>query len=315
MKQLIPILLMMILILTSCSSKPAGTTWQEFAIMTADSSKCDSASHPDVCRAGFTQATGDGSACAGIGDSSWKKTCEAYDQGKKAQPTISDAENIETDEEKRDCLYDSECPAICEGNTAWKQGCNPREGKCHKTFETDCTQDIETFGSNSFPKTCSEGVCVRDDDAISDKKEELLAEKENLKNTMGETSTRRANLIAAKDEANRNCLGGLSDATVILMNELATKSAGVIAGGVSVVKDATAHVVSWTTAIPDYINKGLDEMSKAGTAKQKLTLDEYIILNCQLNDFFGNLLDESNAYVDSLVEEAKQVDEEYEALP
>ncbi|MCK5333615.1 MAG: hypothetical protein KAJ24_03815, partial [Candidatus Aenigmarchaeota archaeon] len=84
---------------------------------------------------------------------------------------------------------------------------------------------------------------------------------------------------------------------------------------VSVVKDATSHVVSWTFAAPDYINKGLDEMSKAGSTEQKLTLDEYIVLNCQLNNFFGELLDESDAYLDSILEQARVVDADYDALP
>lgn len=308
MKKIILLFILTMLILTSgCSSKPDGVTWQEHAITTGDFSMCDSASHPDVCRTGFTQATGDGSACAGIEDRTQRNICESYDLGIRA--------DTESDEEKGECMYDSECPAICEGNIAWKQGCNPREKKCHKTFDTDCTQDIEVFGSNSFPKICSEGVCVRDDASINNKKQELLAEKEKLKNMMGETSTRRANLIAAKNEANKNCLGGLSDATVILMNELATKSAGILAGGVSVVKDATSRVVSWTLTAPDYINKGLDEMYKAGSTEQKLTLDEYIILNCQLNDFFGALLDESDAYLESILEQARAVDEDYDALP
>jgi hypothetical protein len=300
------------LLLLSCETKPQGKTWQEYAIMTGDPSKCDSASHPDVCRAGFTQATGDGSACDRISDSTWKKTCEAYDRGMTAQ--AQGQEQDESDEEK-DCQYDSECSSICEGNTAWKQGCDPRKGRCIKTFDTDCTQDIETFGSNSFPKVCSAGTCVRDRSAIDKKKQELEAEKERLKTAMRESSARRASLIAAKDEANKNCLGGLSDATVILMNEFATKTAGIIAGGVGVVKDATSHVVSWTTPVPDYINKGLDDMSKAGTDEQKLTLDEYVVLNCKLNEYFGKLLDESDDYVDSLTEEARQVDADYDALP
>ena len=313
MKKIILLSTLIILVLTSgcvTSGKPEGTTWQEHAIMTGDPSNCDDASHPDICRTSFTRATGDGNACAGIEDDASRKTCESYDRGINAQAV----EDTDSDEEG-DCLYDSECPAMCEGNVAWKQGCNPRERICHKTFDTDCTQDIETFGSNSFPKICSRGVCVRDDAAISKKKQELLAEKEKLKNMMYESSARRTNLIAAKNEANKNCLGGLSNATVILMNELATKSAGIIAGGVSVVKDATSHVVSWTFAAPDYINKGLDEMSKAGSTEQKLTLDEYIVLNCQLNNFFGELLDESDAYLDSILEQARVVDADYDALP
>jgi len=132
---------------------------------------------------------------------------------------------------------------------------------------------------------------------------------------MNAAGVSRAELIAAKDQANSNCLGGLSDATVILMNEMATKTASVLAGGVSVVHKAGAHVVAWTTAIPDYITKGVDEMAKAGTTEQKLTLDEYITLNCKLNNFFNELLDESDAYVDRLVDEATTVDREYDALP
>lgn len=289
-------------------------SWQDFAIQSGDPSMCNYASHPDVCIAGFTQSTGDGSACSEIGDSNLRDTCIAYDRGVDAVNMLSNMGEDEI-EEVKGCLYDSECSAICVGNVVWKQGCDPREHKCIKTFDTDCTQEYERFRSVTINKVCNNGVCVRNDDSIQSRREELENEKLRLKLEMAATSVKRGQLINAKDEANRNCLGGLSDATVILMNELATKSAGVIAGGVSIAGDATKHVISWTTPIPDYINKGLDDMSKAGTDQQKLTLDEYIILNCKLNDFFNNLLDESDEYLDRLLEEANEVDAEYEALP
>ena len=310
MNKTLILLVLLTIFLTSCNTKPEDMTWQDYAVFTGDVSKCDRASFPDVCRAGFAQATGDGSGCSKISDTALRSTCMAYDRGVDAEQ-----KDVEFEDLSKTCKYDSECSAICEGSVAWKQGCNPREGVCIKTFDTDCSKETEKFGSNSFPKTCSAGACVRNNDLIESKKQELLKEKEKLKYEMGESSTRRANLIAAKDEANRNCLGGLSDATVILMNEFATKTAGLLAGGVSAVKDASSRVVSWTTTIPDYINKGLDDMSKAGTPQQKLTLDEYIVLNCKLNNFFGALLDESDAYIDDLIEEARKVDADYDALP
>lgn len=296
-------------LIAGCTYKPEGMTWQEYAVQKGDPSICDSASHPDVCRSGFTQATGDASACSKITDEVLRDTCYAYDRGGQA----TDKDRTTTAKTPEDCQYDSECPAICEGDVAWKQGCNAREGRCEKTFDTRCMDKVETFGPNSFPKVCSGGKCVRDQASIDKKREELIDQKDWLKQEMSAASERRASLIAVKDEANSNCLGGLSDATVILMNEFATKTAGIIAGGVSVVQGASSHVVSWTTPVPDYINKGLDEAK--GKDEQKLTLDEYIKLNCHLDEYFGHLLDESDAYIDELTAEAREVDAEYDALP
>ena len=302
------IVLILIFFITSCTDKPEGKTWQEYAIITGDFTKCNRASHPDVCKTGFTQATGDGRACGSISDEKWKKTCQAYDRGLRAHAT-------EEVIEEKGCKYDSECPAICEGDVAWKQGCNPRKGKCIKTFDTDCNQEVETFGSNSFPKVCSKGECVRDEEAIEKKKEELEEKKMNLREEMRVASKTRSDLLSVKDEAFTKCMDGLSFGTAVLIKEFATKTAGLISGGVSVVKGASEHVVSWTTPIPDYVGKGIDEMKKAGTDQQKLSLDEYVVLYCKMNEFFGHLLDESDDYIDDLTERARKTDAEYDALP
>ena len=309
-------IILLVCVLSACSGKPEGVTWQEYAVASGNPSHCDHASYPDVCRMGFTQQTGDGGACAAIGDEVKRKTCMAYAEGTMSHAP-DEPEDTQSNEVNRkgDCLYDSECPAFCDGDIIQEQGCNARTKRCVDTFRTDCSQDVESFGSHRFPKVCRDATCVRDSEAIERERQRLEKEKERLRMEMETTSGYRDRLIDAKDEANQNCLGGLSDATVILMNELATKSAGIIAGGVSVTQGASEHVVSWTTPVPDYINKGLDEMEKAGTEEQRLTLDEYITLNCQLNEYFGHLLDESDTYIDELTEKARDVDSRYDALP
>jgi hypothetical protein len=88
-----------------------------------------------------------------------------------------DGDEDDVDEE-RECRYDSDCDPMCEGGVAWRMGCNPRENECVKTFDDDCSSDIEEFSGLSFPKICAEGICVRDDVAIEEMRVALQEEKE-----------------------------------------------------------------------------------------------------------------------------------------
>jgi uncharacterized Zn-binding protein involved in type VI secretion len=92
--KLITILFLALFLISACTSKPKDMTWQDFAIQSGDPSKCKSASLPDTCIAGYTQATGDGSACSQIKDSVLKKTCIAYDKGKVAENFLEEEYGI-----------------------------------------------------------------------------------------------------------------------------------------------------------------------------------------------------------------------------
>lgn len=215
------------------------------------------------------------------------------------------------DDDWDDCQYDSDCESICEGNVAWKQGCNPRIGECFKTFDYDCDEQVEVFGALEFPKRCSQGECVRDERAIARTKRELEAEIERLREEYAELSGVRAQIITAKDEAHRNCLRGLSDATAILIVEMATRQAGLVAGAASFAKDSGARAVDWLTPVPDFIAEGLDRAAGGG----RMSLDEYIAINCQLNDYYGEILDDSNAMVHEYTSLRREAQEQLAALP
>ena len=210
-----------------------------------------------------------------------------------------------------DCQYDSDCESICEGNVAWKQGCNPRIGECFKTFDYDCDEQVEVFGEFEFPKRCSQGECVRDEQAIRATKRELEAQIDGLREEYAELSGVRAEIIARKDEAHRNCMRGLSDATAILIVEMATRQAGLVAGAAAFVKDSGARAVDWLTPVPDFIAEGLDRAAGGG----RLSLEEYIAINCGLNDYLGELLDDSDAMVDEYVRLRREAQDALNALP
>lgn len=87
MRVKVTIILLALVFLSACNTKPEDMTWQDFAVQSGDPSKCRRASLPDTCIVGYTQATGDGSACPQISDQALKDTCNAYGRG-------TDAENI-----------------------------------------------------------------------------------------------------------------------------------------------------------------------------------------------------------------------------
>jgi uncharacterized Zn-binding protein involved in type VI secretion len=88
------ITIILLLFLSSCTFKPQGMTWQDFAIQSGNPTKCKSASLPDTCILGYTQATGDGSSCSKIEDPSLRKTCIAYDKGASPENILEDEYGI-----------------------------------------------------------------------------------------------------------------------------------------------------------------------------------------------------------------------------
>ncbi len=289
-----------LLLLASCDRKPEGMTWQDFAILTGDHSKCDSASHPDVCRAGFTQATGDGSACNKIRDEDWRNTCFGFATGAKT-------ETIDIDEydpiDFGVCRYDSDCPDICEGTVRWKQGCNPREGVCIKTFEYPCKDEKEMFGSHSFGKTCVECVCVRDEEAIEVKKKEL----ENKKK---EISDEVKDMLASKQEVQmvwipyyfERCQSALSDVTSKLIVDTAL-----------MLKSPPTNLRDITTSHTESLANEL--LSKTTSSNTEMSVEEFIAWNC---NYYNALYQDLNVYdkkIELKQEEYKAISQELEAFP
>ena len=241
-------------------------------------------------------------------------------------------DNEDEDEEEGECRYDSDCDSICEGETAWKMGCNPRENECVKTFDTDCGIDIEEFSGLSFAKTCSEGVCVRDDAAIEEMRIALQGEKEMWSNTVKAINATRLDLSTALLDANKQCLSGLADMTNLLILEGATRIASVLAGGIPDVAKMTASTAEHAAglmfentkalagSVSDYtgdiVNKVYAYSQGTPTAEEKkLKPHEYIKLNCDLYDFFKAMIAESDIELELALDQARRVDELLNSLP
>lgn len=191
---------------------------------------------------------------------------------------------LEEVEAESGCNYDSECPAICEGNVKWKMGCDARTGECIKTFDYPCGDEVETIAGYDFPKTCSLGECVRNTAAISAKRQELsnnvktwLAKKQEVTNIMY--------------EANMNCISGLEDVTNKLIIDTAMKMASPPSSLLDIGSDATMGIVDSLASDPESI-----------------PIEEFISLNCNLYQALETDLE----LYDKKIENAQQEAEELE---
>jgi len=216
----------------------------------------------------------------------------------------------ESKEEKGECKYDSDCDNICEADVMWKQGCNPRKNECVKTFDTDCSADIEKFSDFSFPKICSEGVCVRDQSSIDSQRQELENTQTEKINEVKELNVTRDNLKFAMLDANKNCLNGLADMTNIAIVEFATRVASIMAGGLPGAADLSVDYAS------DVLNKLYGYIDNPEPKEEKkLKPHEYIKLNCDLYHYFIGLQAESDKELEELTESAKMLEEQINSLP
>ncbi len=211
--------------------------------------------------------------------------------------------------ENGECKYDSDCDAICEGDTKWKMGCNARTNTCEKTFDTDCTANMENFGELSFSMICVNGECARDNESIRAKRDELKKLKENYSNELKDLNARRDDLKNVMLDANKNCLNGIADMTDVAIIEFAARVASITAGGIPDLASASV----------DYFNDAMNRLygytKSTPNGEQKLKPDEYIKLNCDLYNYFKTELSNSDIDVDEIIENAKEVDAELKALP
>jgi hypothetical protein len=192
-------------------------------------------------------------------------------------------------EENKDCQYDSECEPICEGHVQWKQGCNPRSGKCEKTFEHDCTTDSVKVAGYTFQKTCVEGVCAQDNEVV---RERLENEKEKISAEVKAMTAQRQRVSKVMLDAQRRCLDGLSDVTNKLIVETALKVASPATGLKDVASDSTMGIVDELTGDPDSV-----------------TPDEFIAINCKLYKALQTDLDVLEKKIDRKQEEYKKMND------
>ena len=228
-------------------------------------------------------------------------------------------EDEKENEDKGECKYDSDCDPVCEGNIMWKMGCNARNNTCEKTFDTDCQSQTETFGELSFGMVCSSGECVRDKSGIDAKKSELKAEKKELSNEVKEINVIRQQLTSAMSDANKQCLSGLADATNTIIIEGATRIAS-LSSSLSSFAMQGGRQLDVASAMVDYVGDGLNKMygyldNPNPPEEKKLTLPEFIEVNCKLYEYFKNELSYYDTELDNTIEKAKEVDTQLDKLP
>ena len=255
------------------------------------------------------------------------------DEEAEEESEDEDAE-VEGDEEEveGDCRFDSDCDPICEADVAWKMGCDARENKCVKTFDTNCSEDIEIFGGLDFEKVCSEGVCARDEVTMAEVRANLLKEKQVWSNTVKEINAVRLDMNIAMLDSNKNCLNGLADMTNLAIVEFATRVGSILAGGIPDVAAMTASAASTAgglisesikdlaSAAVDYAGFAVQKLStyEQGAPKdeeKKLKPHEYIKLNCDLYQYFKGVIAESDAELEMALEKAREVDALLNSLP
>ncbi|MCK5416341.1 hypothetical protein KAI92_02850 [Candidatus Parcubacteria bacterium] len=249
----------------------------------------------------------------------------------KADEIDSD-EDEDEDKIEGECKYDNDCNSICEGNVAWKMGCNPRENKCIKTFDTNCNADVENFSSLSFPKICQDGECIRDKNAIAEMRVNLIAEKKLWSNTVKAINATRADLNVAMLDVNKKCINGIADMTNVAIMEFSTRIASVLAGGIpdvaTMAASATEHatgllqdnIESLAGSAVDYAGEALNRLyayqkGEPVEEEKKLKPHEYIKLNCDLYNYFKAKIAESDIELELALTEARRVDALLKSLP
>ena len=254
------------------------------------------------------------------------QTCFICDQGKTVvenicvsddeieEDVVEEEEVIEDDGESQEatagvCKYDSDCPAMCEGDVMWKRGCNARTDTCENTFDTNCADNVESFGGTTFPQMCSAGACVRDASSIEAKRAELEQAKKDASNRVKEINAQRNDLQGLMLDANKNCINGIADMTNVAIVEFATRTASVMAGGFPDLASASV----------DYVNDAINKISALGgdatPQEQKLKPHEYIKLHCDLYDHFTLLLAATDTELEGALEDARLADDALSALP
>ena len=183
-----------------------------------------------------------------------------------------------------ECRYDSDCGSICEGNTKWKMGCDAATNTCEKTFDYDCTEQIETIAGYDFGKVCYFGDCQRDEvmiqakrDELSDKVKSLLADKQEVTQMMY--------------EADKNCISALEDVTDKLIIDTAVKLTTLPTSFLELGTDLTSQTIDALTTDPE-----------------KMSTEEFISLNCNLYPLLDKDLKKYDDEIEELEWEISELD-------
>ncbi len=266
-----------------------------------------------------------------IGEVSRDGDCVAVDDDTLAEGDIDTDDEAENNEEG-ECKYDSDCDAICEGNIAWKMGCNPRTNACEKTFDTNCSDDVEVFSEMSFPKICHNGSCDRDLEAIEEKRALLQKEKDMWLEAGKMINSTRNDINVAMLDANKNCINGIADMTNLAIVEFATRVGSVLAGGIpdiaKMTQSAAEHslellnesIKNLSSAAVDYAGDAVNKLyaysqGEPPEEEKKLKPHEYIKLNCDLYNYFIALNEESAEDLEKSIILAEKADAQLRALP
>lgn len=333
---LLAILLCCMLFLSACHVHWGGQTKQESATEKNRPSICLRASAPDVCLRGVALENNNPEACKLMEDEYSKNSCLS----------MIDYDNVEDEDETSDdgsCKYDSECDSICEGDVMWKQGCNPRKGECEKTFDTDCSSNVDVLAGFEFPQTCISGKCVRNDDEIAVQRAELISLNADISSNVKSLIAYRQDVTAEKQDANKKCLNALADVTNMFIIDSALRMGGIVSSAISYVSKGTSLVSSTTTlsyqnnelvgvtktstnfkfgndiagALGDYAGQVTEKMysiTKAEESGSKPPVEDYIAFYCQYDSYLGEVLDVTGAQLDQQVAMAKLIDSQIDDL-
>lgn len=330
------------LLLSACHVHWGGQTKQDKATDKNKPSICLRASAPDVCLRGVALENNNPQACELMQEEYNKKSCLSmidYELGEDDESTSDDDEIIDDES----CRYDSDCPAICEGDIKWKQGCNPREGECIKTFDTDCSAFVDRIAGFEFPQTCSSGECVRNEAEIAAQRSELVTLQAEISSNVKNLLAYRQQVNAQKSDANAKCLNALADVTNMFIIDSALRMGGIISSGIAYVTKGSQLVSSTTTltyqnnelvgitktstnfnfgndiagAMGDYAGQVTEKMyaiTKAEEAGKKPPVEEYIAFYCNYNEYLGEVLDVTGAQLDQQLAMARVLETQIDAL-
>ncbi len=220
---------------------------------------------------------------------------------------IKDEENDRKIDNKKlltdgQCIDNSDCKAICDGNIMWEKTCKIETNICEKTFDMDCSANMETFGDLSFSMICKNGECCRDKETIKIQRSDLKIEKSEYLDKLKTLNTRRDELTALISDLNDNCLNKSVDMEIVSMIQFASRVAS-----------------STVNSSVEYLNESLDKLYAYVDGEigdnEKLKIDEYIKLNCDLYDYFQVELASSDEEFDRVSSDVERVEKMLDSLP
>gem|GEM_PF-2750615 len=260
------------------------------------------------CLYAVARSNNNSSACSLIGDETQSragiemnsKVClsQLKARGSVVADGTTTSSTVAGESNNGECKFDSDCSGICENNTYWKRGCDAQTNTCKKTFDTNCAEEKETFGTYSIGKVCKSDGCQTNTLAIENKKKELSDQKKQLSDKVKEWLAARQEATALMMTSNKNCLGALSEVTNKLIIDSATK--------LGMLPKTMWDVTS------DVTNNLLDQL---GSNPKAMSAEEFISLNCNLYKALQTDLDLLEKKINKAQDEYRNLDELERILP